>query len=86
MSFRDGPSGAGPEPMNTGQAIDFSSPCSWVPGSRAMPAPRNDDVHAVWEIEKRLAQEAVRPVIFHPRGATCRQPWVKGLAIMVNSI
>jgi hypothetical protein len=32
--------------MNTGQTIDFSRLCSWVPGSRAMPAPRNDDVHA----------------------------------------
>ena len=40
----------------------------------------------VWEIERRLAQDAVRPVIFYPRGGTCRQPWVKGLTIMVNSI
>jgi hypothetical protein len=42
LSFRDGPSGPGPEPRNTGQAIDFSSQCSWIPGSRATPAPRND--------------------------------------------
>ena len=40
----------------------------------------------VWEIEKRLAEDAVRPVIYYPRGGTCRQPWVKGLTIMVNSI
>jgi peptide/nickel transport system substrate-binding protein len=40
----------------------------------------------VWQIERRLAEDAVRPVIFYPRGATCRQPWVKGLTIMVNSI
>ena len=40
----------------------------------------------VWEIERRLAEDAVRPVIFYPRGGTCRQPWVKGLTIMVNSI
>jgi peptide/nickel transport system substrate-binding protein len=40
----------------------------------------------VWEIETRLAQDAIRPVIFYPRGGTCRQPWVKGLTIMVNSI
>jgi hypothetical protein len=32
--------------MNTGQAIDFSGPCSWIPGSRAEPAPRNDDLPA----------------------------------------
>ena len=34
----------------------------------------------------RLAQDGARPVIFYPRGGTCRQPWVKGLTIMVNSI
>jgi hypothetical protein len=32
--------------MNTGQAIDFIGPCSWFPGSRAEPAPRNDAVPA----------------------------------------
>src|ERR1700736_3602501 len=46
VSFRDGPSGAGPETMNTGKSIDFSGPCSWIPGSRAKPALRNDDVPA----------------------------------------
>jgi peptide/nickel transport system substrate-binding protein len=40
----------------------------------------------VWEIERRLAEDGARPVIFYPRGGTCRQPWVKGLTIMVNSI
>jgi hypothetical protein len=25
-------------------------------------------------------------VLFYPVGATCRQPWVKGLTIMTNSI
>jgi len=32
-----------------------------------------------------LAEDGARPVIFYPRGGTCRQPWVKGLTIMVNS-
>jgi hypothetical protein len=36
--------------------------------------------------ERRLAEDAVRPVIFYPRGGTCRLPWVKALTIMVNSI
>jgi protein ImuA len=31
-----------PEPMNTDLSPDFTSPCSWVPGSRAAPSPRND--------------------------------------------
>jgi len=43
--------------MSTDYAIDFADPCSWIPGSRAIPgtarkgrppgdAPRNDDVSA----------------------------------------
>ena len=40
----------------------------------------------VWEIERRLAEYNARPVIFYPRGATCRHPQVKGLTVMVNSI
>jgi peptide/nickel transport system substrate-binding protein len=40
----------------------------------------------VWEIERKLAEDAVRPVIYYPRGGTCMQPWVKDLTIMVNSI
>jgi peptide/nickel transport system substrate-binding protein len=40
----------------------------------------------VWEIERRLAEDGARPIIFYNRGATCWQPHVKGLTIMVNSI
>ena len=40
----------------------------------------------VWQIERRLAEDGARPVIFYPRGATCAQPYVKGLVTMVNSI
>jgi peptide/nickel transport system substrate-binding protein len=40
----------------------------------------------VWEIEKRLIEDIARPVIFYPRGATCRYTQVKNLTIMVNSI
>ena len=40
----------------------------------------------VWEIERKLAEDGARPVIFYGRGATCRQPYVKGLTIAANSI
>jgi len=40
----------------------------------------------VWEIEKKLAEDGARPIIFYDRRATCWQPHVKGLTIMVNSI
>ena len=40
----------------------------------------------VWDIERKLAEAAVRPVLFYPAAATCRQPRVKGLTLMTNSI
>ncbi len=32
----------------------------------------------VWEIERRLAEDGARPIIFYDRRATCWQPYVKG--------
>jgi peptide/nickel transport system substrate-binding protein len=40
----------------------------------------------VWEIERKLAEDGARPIIFYDRRATCWQPQVKGLTIMVNSL
>ena len=40
----------------------------------------------LWKIERKLAEDSVRPIIFYSRGGTCWQPYVKGLTIMVNSI
>jgi peptide/nickel transport system substrate-binding protein len=40
----------------------------------------------VWEIERRLARDASRPIIFHTRVATCWRPRVKGLNLAVNSV
>jgi peptide/nickel transport system substrate-binding protein len=40
----------------------------------------------VWQIERRLAEDGVRPVIYYPRAAICRQSRVKGMTLMVNSI
>jgi len=39
----------------------------------------------VWDIERRLAEDASRPVLLYSRFATCRQPQVKGLVTMTNS-
>jgi len=38
------------------------------------------------EIERKRAEDGARPIIFYNRGASCWQPCVKGLTIMVNSI
>jgi len=40
----------------------------------------------VWQIDKKLQEDAARPVIFYLRGATCWQPRVRGVTTMVNSI
>jgi peptide/nickel transport system substrate-binding protein len=41
---------------------------------------------AVWEIERKLAEDGARPIIFYDRRATCWQSYVKGYTVMVNSI
>ena len=40
----------------------------------------------VWEIDRKLQEDGARPILFHNQFATCRQPRVKGLTIMVNSL
>ena len=40
----------------------------------------------VWEIERVLAADVVRPIIFHDVAAACWHPYVKNITIMVNSI
>jgi len=39
----------------------------------------------VWQIERKMVEDVVRPVIYHMRAATCWQPQVKNLTQMVNS-
>jgi peptide/nickel transport system substrate-binding protein len=39
----------------------------------------------VWEIDKKLQEDVARPIILHSRNATCWQPYVKGVTVMVNS-
>jgi peptide/nickel transport system substrate-binding protein len=46
---------------------------------------QNKRKQMVWEIEKQLAEDVARPIIFYSRTATCWRPQVKDLTIMVNS-
>src|SRR5215831_16111428 len=39
----------------------------------------------VWQIERKLAEDASRPVLLYSRFATCMQPRLKGLTTMTNS-
>jgi peptide/nickel transport system substrate-binding protein len=38
-----------------------------------------------WEIDRKLQEDVARPIIYHQRSATCRQPYVMGVSRMVNS-
>jgi peptide/nickel transport system substrate-binding protein len=40
----------------------------------------------VSEIEQKLAEDSARPIILYDRRATCWQPRVNGLTLMVNSL
>jgi peptide/nickel transport system substrate-binding protein len=40
----------------------------------------------LWQIERKLAEDVARPILFYARGATCRQPYVKGFTQMANSL
>jgi peptide/nickel transport system substrate-binding protein len=42
--------------------------------------------HLVWEIERRLTEDVAKPLVYFNKGATCWQPQVKNLTVMVNSI
>jgi len=39
----------------------------------------------IWEVERKLAEDASRPVLLYSRFATCLQPRLKGLTTMTNS-
>ncbi len=40
----------------------------------------------VHDIDRQLQRDDARPIIMHARSATCLQPWVRNLTIMVNSM
>ena len=52
---------------------------------QSMMADREKRRRLVWEIDKKLQEDGARPIVYHTRSATCMQPQVKGLTIMVNS-
>jgi peptide/nickel transport system substrate-binding protein len=40
----------------------------------------------VWQIERKLAEDVARPILFYPYGVTCWKSALKGVTVMVNSI
>ncbi|MGE5269384.1 MAG: ABC transporter substrate-binding protein [Thiohalocapsa sp.] len=53
--------------------------------AQSMEADADTRRHIAWEIERRLADSASRPVLLYSRFASCMQPAVKGLVTMTNS-
>ena len=40
----------------------------------------------VWDIERKLAEDVARPIIFHITFGACWQPYVKNVTMIVNSV
>jgi len=53
---------------------------------QSMESDRHKRKQLVWEIERKLAEDGARPIIYYNRGGICWRPQVKGLTTMVNSI
>jgi peptide/nickel transport system substrate-binding protein len=53
---------------------------------QSMETDRDKRKQLVWEIERTMAEDGARPIIYYNRGGVCWRPQVKGLTIMVNSI
>jgi len=53
---------------------------------QSMEADQEKRKQLVWMIERKLAEDGARPIIFYAPGGNCRQSHVKGVTIMVNSI
>jgi peptide/nickel transport system substrate-binding protein len=53
---------------------------------QSMEPDQNKRKHLVWEIERRLTEDGAKPLVYFNKGATCWQPKVKNLTVMVNSI
>jgi peptide/nickel transport system substrate-binding protein len=39
----------------------------------------------VWDIDKKIQEDVARPILYHSHMATCWQPYVKNMTVMVNS-
>jgi len=53
---------------------------------QSMEADQEKRKKMVWDIERRLAEDVARPVLYHNRSGTCWQSYVHGYTAMVNSI
>jgi peptide/nickel transport system substrate-binding protein len=89
--------GSGPDPdqilhllYGCGGELNYNGYCSpevdQLIDRQSMEADPEKRKQLVWQIERKLAEDVARPIIFYDRRATCWRPHVKGLTIMVNSL
>jgi len=55
-------------------------------GRQSSEADQEKRKQLVWQIERKLAEDDARPIIYHMRNGTCWAPQLKGFKLMVNSI
>ena len=90
-------SGSGPDPdqnlhllYGCGAELNYNGYCSaevdQLIDQQSIEADQEKRKQLVWEIERKLAEDGARPIIFYDRRATCWNPQVKGLTLMVNSL
>ena len=87
-------SGPDPDPLlhgfyGCGASLNWSRYCNGKVDELIEQQSREADTDrrkaALWEIERELAADDARPIIFYRNGGTCRQPHVQGLTLMANS-
>jgi peptide/nickel transport system substrate-binding protein len=89
--------GSGPDPdqnlhllYGCGAELNYNGYCSaevdQLIDRQSIEADQEKRKQLVWEIERKLAEDGARPIIFYDRRATCWQPYVKELTLMVNSL
>ena len=53
---------------------------------QSMEADRQKRKQIVWEIERKMAEDVARPILYHSVSGTCWHPYVKGYTMFVNAI
>jgi len=89
--------GSGPDPdqilhllYGCGGELNYNGYCSpevdKLIDRQSIEADQGKRKQLVWAIERKLAEDGARPIIFYDRRATCWKPHVNGLTLMVNSL
>jgi peptide/nickel transport system substrate-binding protein len=77
------------ENYGCGSERNYTGYCNVAPEKRFVEqsevADREKRRRLVWDIDKQLQEDGARPIIYHTCAATCMQPQVKELTIMIST-